>query len=216
MASPVRAQTAPGAGEPAAPPPAVEAPLPETPSSTGRAPAAAAEPAAPPSGQTPAAPAPPSSGHTAAAPPQRPLARHRDSAATVSAKVNLRGGPDTDSEILTTIPAGAAVRVGECDGEWCKVIWSGHSGYAIARNLNLGGQRQDPGGQRQAGLYSGEGRPGKPGGPGPGPGYQGDYDSPGYGPGYYGPPVVYGGPAYYYGPRVYYYPRPWGWRRYWW
>jgi hypothetical protein len=127
----------------------------------------------------------------------------------VAAKVNLRSGPDTSSEIITTIPAGTTIRVGECDGEWCKVIWNGHSGFAIARNLNLGGQRQ-------AGIYPGEAQPGKPGGPG----YQGDYDDapgPGYGPGYYGPPaVVYGGPAYYYGPRVYYYPRPWGWRRYGW
>jgi hypothetical protein len=112
----------------------------------------------------------------------------------VAANVNLRRGPDTVSEILTTIPAGTAVRVSGCNGEWCKVIWNGHSGFAIARNLNLGGPRQ-------AGLY-----PGRPGGPG----YPDDYNLPGY----YGPPAVYGGPGYYYGPGVYY--RPWGWRRYWW
>jgi hypothetical protein len=101
------------------------------------------------------------------------------------------------------------VRVGECDGEWCNVTWNGHSGFAVARNLNLGGSRQ-------AGVYPG--RPGQPGGPvGPGGYPDADYDVPGYGPGYYGPPgVVYGGPAYYYGPRVYYYGRPWGWRRPWW
>jgi hypothetical protein len=121
---------------------------------------------------------------------------------TVAAKVNLRRGPDTNSEIITTIPPGTAVHASDCDGEWCKVIWNGHSGFAVLRNLNFGGPRQ-------AGLYPGQGRPGQPGYPGPG-----DYE--GYGPGYYGPPVVYGAPAYYYGPRVYYYGRPWGWRRDWW
>jgi hypothetical protein len=125
------------------------------------------------------------------------------------ANVNLRRGPDTDSEILATIPAGTAIHVGECEGEWCKVIWNGHTGFTIARNLNLGGPRQ-------AGLYPG--RPGEPGGPGypgrpgqpGGPGYPDDYDRPGY----YGPPVVYGAPRYYYGPGAYYYGRPWGWRPY--
>lgn len=180
LTSPGRAQTTPAAGEQEAPQPGVEAP----PSVTGQAPAAPA-PAA--------TPTPTPSGPAAGAPPRRPLAQNRPGgSAMVAAKVNLRRGPDTDSEILTTIPASTTVHVGECDGEWCKVIWNGHSGFAIARNLNLGGPRQ-------AGLY-----PGRPGGPG----YPDDY-----GPGY-APPVVYGAPTYYYGPRVYYYGRPW--RRYWW
>jgi hypothetical protein len=94
------------------------------------------------------------------------------------------------------------VRVGECDGEWCAVTWNGQSGFAIARNLNLGPSRQ-------AGEYPPPGQPGySPGAYGPGA-----YAPPG--PGYYRPPVVYG-PAYYYGPRVYYYGGPWRWRRYWW
>jgi Bacterial SH3 domain len=119
----------------------------------------------------------------------------------VSAKVNLRSGPGTDSEILTTIPASSTVQVGKCDGEWCAVTWNGQSGYAIARNLNLGGSRQagaypaHPGGYPEGGEY--------PPGVAYGPGY--------YGP--YGPPVVYG-PAYYYGPQIYYGPG-WGWRRRW-
>jgi hypothetical protein len=192
MASPGRAQTAPGAGEPEAPQPGVEAP-PGPPSSIGQAPAASTP--APAATQTPAP-----SGQTAGAPPRRPLAVNRPGgSATVAANVNLRREPDTNSEILTTIPAGTAVHVGECDGEWCKVVWNGHTGFAVARNLNLGGPRQ-------AGLYPR--RPGQPGGPG----YPDDYNLPGY----YGPPVVYGAPAYSYGPGVYYYGRPWGWRRYWW
>jgi hypothetical protein len=127
------------------------------------------------------------------------MARRRPAgSAVVSAKVNLRSGPGTESEVLATIPAGSAGRVGQCEGEWCAVTWNGQSGYAIARNLNLGGSRQ-------AGGY-----PGQPGQPG----YPDEYGPPGYAPGYYGPPVVYG-PAYYYGPRVYYGPG-WGWRRHGW
>jgi hypothetical protein len=121
----------------------------------------------------------------------------------VSAKVNLRSGPGTDSEVLATIPAGSAVQVGKCEGEWCAVTWNGQSGYAIARNLNLGGPRQ-------AGAY-----PRPPGGYPEGTEYPPGAYGPGYAPGYvYGPPVVYG-PAYYYGPRTYYY-GGWGWRRHWW
>jgi hypothetical protein len=140
-------------------------------------------------------------------PPPRHVARHRAGGSTVvSAKVNLRSGPGTDSEILATIPAGSTVRVGPCEGEWCAVTWNGQNGYAIARNLNLGASRQAGGYPAQPGVYP-EGNDYPPGAYGPGA----------YGPGYYGPygpPVVYG-PAYYYGPRIYYGPG-WGWRRHWW
>ncbi len=136
-------------------------------------------------------------------PPQRHFGRRPGGAASVSAKVNLRSGPGTDSEVLATIPAGSAVQVGKCEGEWCAVTWNGQSGYAIARNLNLGGPRQ-------AGAY-----PRPPGGYPEGTEYPPGAYGPGYAPGYvYGPPVVYG-PAYYYGPRTYYY-GGWGWRRHWW
>jgi hypothetical protein len=166
--------------------------------------------------------------------PPRRIARPRaGGTAVVSAKVNLRSGPGTDSEILASIPPGSTIRVGECEGEWCEVTWNGQSGYAIARNLNLGGSRQAGVYPQQPGYPSGQpgyppGQPGYPSGqPGypPGqPGYQAGYPGdgngpPGYapGPGYsYGPPVAYG-PAYYYGPRVYYGPGwRWRWRRHWW
>lgn len=183
MVSPGRAQQDPGASPPAPPPPQ------------------AAPEMRPPDGPPPS-------------PPPRRIARPRSAgSAFVSAKVNLRSGPGTDSEVITTIPAGSTVHVAGCDGEWCSVSWNGQNGYAIARNLDLGGSRQ-------AGAYPPP-RPGQPARayppqPGqPGPGYQDDYDLPGYGPGYYGPQVAYG-PAYYYGRRVHYYGRPWRWRRYWW
>jgi uncharacterized protein YraI len=112
---------------------------------------------------------------------------------TVTANVNLRSGPGTDAEVITTIPAGTVVRVKECTGEWCEVTWNGRDGFAVARNLGMDGARQARG-------Y---------GGP---PAYAEGPPPVGYAPGYYGPPpaVVYG-PGYYYGPRVYY-----GWRRRWW
>jgi hypothetical protein len=189
-ASPGLAQ-APGAEE-AAPPQAGPDVMPPAGSATssGQAPPAAAEPAPPPSG--PAAPPP----------PQHVTRSHPPGTAVTAARVNLRRGPGTDSELVTTIPAGAMVRVGECDGEWCAVTWNGQSGFAIARNLNLGPSRQ-------AGGYSPPGQPGYP----PGAYGPGVYAPPG--PGYYRPPMVYR-PAYYYGPRVYYYGGPWGWRRYSW
>jgi hypothetical protein len=143
-------------------------------------------------------------------PPPRHFGRRPGGSALASAKVNLRSGPGTDSEVLATIPAGSAVQVGKCEGEWCAVTWNGQSGYAIARNLNLGGPRQAGAYPPPAGGYP-EGYQYPPGAAGA----PGAYPPGAYGPGYaYGPPVVYG-PAYYYGPRVYYY-GGWGWRRHWW
>jgi hypothetical protein len=113
----------------------------------------------------------------------------------VSATVNLRGLPRTDSEVITTIRAGSTVRVADCSGEWCVVAWDKYSGYAVARNLSLGASRQ-------ARAYPAQ------------PRYPDDYEIEppvlmvyGHGPpGYYAPPAVVYGRAYYYGPRVYYGP----------
>ncbi len=154
--------------------------------------------AAPPPPQAAPEVRPPDGPPPSSLPPRR-IARPRSpGSAVVSAKVNLRSGAGTDFDIVTTIPAGSTIRVTGCDNEWCAVTWNGQSGYAIARNLDLGMSRQ-------ARAYPAR----------PGQAYPDDDDLPGYGPGYYGPPAVYG-PAYYYGPRVYYYGRPWGWRRHWW
>jgi uncharacterized protein YraI len=61
--------------------------------------------------------------------------------AAVTANVNLRSGPGTDSEIITTIPAGSTVRLASCSAEWCEVTWNGRGGYAIARSLSGGSPR---------------------------------------------------------------------------
>ena len=133
-------------------------------------------------------------GPAAQAPASQAPARARSAA--VAATVNLRSGPGTDSEIITTIPAGSMVRVTGCSGEWCELTWNGRSGYAIARNLSIGAPRQ-------ARPYGPQ--PGYAGGYGPEP--PGVYEAPGY----YAPPAVVYGPTYY-GPGVYYGPG-WGWRR---
>lgn len=160
----------------------------------GEQPPAAPPQVAPPDVASQAAPqvapqaAPPASAPQTVAAPAK--------SAIVTANVNLRAGPGTDSEVIATIPGGSRVRVASCSGEWCAVTWNGREGYAIARNL-------DTTGRRVVRRYR------------PEPYYEGEpqavYAEP---PVYYAPPVVYGPGYYYYGPR-YYYGSRWGyrWRR---
>src|SRR5258708_2943958 len=102
---------------------------------------------------------------------QAPARTARARSAAVAATVNLRSGPGTDSEIVTTIPAGSTVRVTGCSGEWCEGTWNGRSGYAIARNLSMGAPRQ-AGGLGPHPGYPG-GAPRQPGVYGPQPRYPG-------------------------------------------
>src|ERR1700686_2429410 len=53
------------------------------------------------------------------------------SAAAVTADVNLRKSPATNSELITLIPKGALVVVGACVSGWCQVAWNGKVGYSI-------------------------------------------------------------------------------------
>jgi Bacterial SH3 domain len=134
-----------------------------------------------------------------AAPELVPIAR----SVSVTAKVNLRSGAGTYSEIIASIPAGSRVWVTSCMGEWCDVTWNGRSGYAIARNLRVGAPQQA--------------RPCRPQ-----PGYT-ESDAAGHSGSYVAePPVVYREPGYYpppadpceptyYGPEVDYGPG-WSWR----
>lgn len=117
---------------------------------------------------------------------------------TLGAETNLRKAPGTKSEVVTLMPKGAAVEVGDCDAGWCAVTWNGQNGYAIARNLG-------PAPRRTAAVRR------------PPPGYPVYEDDDGYDD---GPPAVYEygppppsvvGPPVYYG---YFGPRPWGWGGY--
>jgi uncharacterized protein YraI len=117
---------------------------------------------------------------------------------TLAGETNLRKAPGTKSEVVTLMPMGATVVVGDCVAGWCLVTWNGKNGYAIARNLGLAPRRT-------AAV-----RPPPP----RDPVYEDDGDDD-------GPPVVYeygSPPPYVMGPPVYYgyygYPRPWRWGGY--
>jgi len=115
-------------------------------------------------------------------------------------ETNLRKEPTTDSEVLTLVPKGTKVEVGQCTKGWCKVSYEGQDGYMIIQNLVLANVRPPPG------VVAGD-RYGPPNAYPPQP----------YPPApVYGPPTYYGYGPYYpyygYGPYAY-----WGWgRRGWW
>jgi uncharacterized protein YgiM (DUF1202 family) len=175
-----------------APPPQATTPTATTPTATtpaaapppaAAAPAAAAAPSAPAanSSATPTATTP-----TAAAPTATKPSAGAGRPSTVYTTVNLREGPGTTYGIVTKIPAGSRINVGNCSGQFCQASWQGKDGYVIATSL-----------VRRRPDY---GPPGS------------DYVEP---PVYAGPPVYYGPRPYYYGyygPGPYWGYRPW---RYW-
>ena len=183
MASPVLAQ------EQGPPLPPENTPLPPTPPAQAQK-----STVPPPQTQTANAPLPP-------APPEHTgtIRRTAPRFALALANVNLRNGPSTATEIITTIPGGSTVRITGCDVEWCAASFAGRSGFVIARALDTGGAgpvrryRAPP-----PGYYRGQVVEVEP-------------------PIVYGPPppVVIYGPRYYpyYEPRYHYYGR--GWRRHW-
>ena len=117
--------------------------------------------------------------------------------------VNLRAEANTSSAIVTKIPGGSRIEVGDCTDGWCAVTFQGKSGFAIATALDTTGRvaRRAP----------------RPVPPGVDPDDDFEPVAPGYGPAYAvaPPPVVYYGPRpYWYGPGPYWgYRRHWGWRR---
>jgi hypothetical protein len=56
---------------------------------------------------------------------------------TTTTDLGVRAGPSSNTELLLTIPAGAKVNVGACSGSWCRVSWSGYSGYVIKSGLAI-------------------------------------------------------------------------------
>lgn len=120
------------------------------------------------------------------------------------ATVNLRAEANTSSAVVTKIPAGSRIEVGECTAGWCAVTFGDRSGFSIETSLDTSGKPRRVAAARR-----------------PPPGavpYDDDFiPAPGYiAPGYVapGPRVYYYGPGPYWGP--YWGPR-WGWgRRHWW
>ncbi|WP_210260091.1 SH3 domain-containing protein [Hongsoonwoonella zoysiae] len=58
--------------------------------------------------------------------------------ATASSSVNLRAGPGTNYQVLTTVPAGASVTVYSCNSgySWCDIDFAGQRGYVAGKYLN--------------------------------------------------------------------------------
>jgi len=54
--------------------------------------------------------------------------------------VNLRAEANTTSAVVTKIPAGAPVDVGDCKDGWCAVTYQDKSGFAIATALDTSGK----------------------------------------------------------------------------
>lgn len=54
---------------------------------------------------------------------------------TLPAETNLRAAPGIKSEIVTLMPKGSQIEVGDCDAGWCKVKFGDKEGFAISRNL---------------------------------------------------------------------------------
>jgi len=58
--------------------------------------------------------------------------------AVIDNKLNLRAGPGLDKRVVTVMPAGATITVGECRGEWCAVAYRNHRGF-VSSALVKGG-----------------------------------------------------------------------------
>ena len=56
---------------------------------------------------------------------------------TASGGLNLREAATTDARVLATIPSGAAVEVVTRGDPWCRVKWSGLTGYVMASYLSF-------------------------------------------------------------------------------
>jgi hypothetical protein len=54
---------------------------------------------------------------------------------TTTTELPLRAAPASNTEVLLTMPAGAAVTVGACSGAWCRVSWNSYSGYTPRSGL---------------------------------------------------------------------------------
>ncbi len=59
--------------------------------------------------------------------------------ATAESSLNVRSGPGTQHEVVGTIRAGETVDAGNCTGSWCRVSFSGGTGFANRSYLAMGG-----------------------------------------------------------------------------
>ena len=59
--------------------------------------------------------------------------------ATAQTDLNVRSGPGTQYPVVGSIQAGETVDAGGCTGSWCRVSFSGGSGWASRSYLAMGG-----------------------------------------------------------------------------
>ena len=64
--------------------------------------------------------------------------------ATAQTDLNVRSGPGTQYPVVGSIQGGETVDVGSCTGSWCRVSFSGGSGYASRSYLAMGGGAPGP------------------------------------------------------------------------
>lgn len=65
------------------------------------------------------------------------LSAHGQIQKYTSSKLNLRGGPNTHSAVLTTIPQGTVVEMSEeCDCDWISISYNGQVGYVSSKYLS--------------------------------------------------------------------------------
>ena len=96
--------------------------------------------------------------------------------ATAQTDLNVRSGPGTQYPVVGSIQAGETVDAGGCTGSWCRVRFSGGSGFASRSHLAMGGGARGP--AVAVAPYV--------------------YDEPDYGYGYYDYGYAYGPSAYIY------------------
>ena len=64
--------------------------------------------------------------------------------ATAQTDLNVRSGPGTEYPVVGSIQGGETVDAGGCTGSWCRVSFSGGTGYASRRYLAMGGGAPGP------------------------------------------------------------------------
>jgi len=66
------------------------------------------------------------------------------SAAITESAVNMRSGPGTQYDVVTTLPGGARFDVSNCNGAWCQGSFQGRSGFVSSNYLDFGGEGPAP------------------------------------------------------------------------
>lgn len=65
-------------------------------------------------------------------------------AAYTTGSVNMRYGPGTNYQVITTLPPGAYVAISRCTGGWCLISAVGTSGWVSASFVGGGGAYYPP------------------------------------------------------------------------